>query len=243
MKSVVVGALGAVLSFALGWLCWTAAQLERRVAGADRQLAMLQYSDPIAEYDDIEDSIGSLRRVPWLADDVLADARRHRATARYWLADYAPLALERDTNGKLIEKDPEILFVGANALYRSTRGQAGDRQALIRRLDAVISSYADLMKEHPGYVKASYNYEYVARVRDGIARGRSPQQFDLEASASEGDDSSDDLPQGSTLHGEPGAPPPDKKMEQFKVFAPMRPEEREAIPDDAGKGQKKVRKG
>jgi hypothetical protein len=51
-----------------------------------------------------------------------------------------------------------------------------------------------------------------------------------------------DLPDGRTVHGDPGAPPPNTDMSQFKMHIPIRPEERQGG-SDAGQGKQKVRKG
>ena len=51
-----------------------------------------------------------------------------------------------------------------------------------------------------------------------------------------------DLPGGRTVHGDPGAPPPNTDMTQFKMHIPIRPDERQGG-SDAGQGKQKVRKG
>jgi hypothetical protein len=51
-----------------------------------------------------------------------------------------------------------------------------------------------------------------------------------------------DLPEGRTVHGDPGAPPPNTDMTQFKMHIPVRPDERQGG-SDAGQGKQKIRKG
>jgi hypothetical protein len=51
-----------------------------------------------------------------------------------------------------------------------------------------------------------------------------------------------DLPEGRTVHGDPGAPPPNTDMTQFKMHIPVRPDERQGG-SDAGQGKEKIRKG
>ena len=51
-----------------------------------------------------------------------------------------------------------------------------------------------------------------------------------------------DLPAGPTIHGAPGAPPPDAKMEELQTIAPMEYGDREAQPE-ATPGAKRERKG
>ncbi len=47
---------------------------------------------------------------------------------------------------------------------------------------------------------------------------------------------------GATIHGAPGAPPPDAKMEELQMIAPMEYGDREAQPE-ATPGAKRERKG
>jgi hypothetical protein len=51
-----------------------------------------------------------------------------------------------------------------------------------------------------------------------------------------------DLPAGPTIHGSPGAPPPDTKMEELQMIAPMDYGDREAQPTPTP-GVKRERKG
>ena len=51
-----------------------------------------------------------------------------------------------------------------------------------------------------------------------------------------------DLPLGATIHGAPGAPPPDAKMEELQMIAPMEYGDREAQPE-ATPGARRERKG
>ena len=51
-----------------------------------------------------------------------------------------------------------------------------------------------------------------------------------------------DLPEGKTVHGDPGSPPPNTDMTQSKMHIPIRPDERQGV-SDAGQGKVKIRKG
>ena len=66
-----------------------------------------------------------------------AQLREQQATAGDWLADYAALVLLRDAEGALLEHDPELLLLAANATYRSTHAglDRQDRQGTVRRLE------------------------------------------------------------------------------------------------------------
>ena len=169
----------------------------------------------------------------------IAELREQRATAEYWLANYAALALPRDREGVVLEHDPELLFLAANAAYRSA--QAGldrqDRQATLRQLESVLKAYADVIKSSPDNVDAAYNYEYVARMKDLLTRANQQPRAHLDA------------PLGPpTIHGRPGAVPRGADMTQFKIVIPKqgeekdKGEERKDAPGATG-GKDKVRKG
>jgi hypothetical protein len=237
----------AVVLFAVGLACWRAGQLERRVADAHKQLALLKYDTLEATYDDIERSIGVAGRVPWLTDRLLTDVREQRGATRYWNAEFESFQPARDASGAVIEQEPRLLALVANATYRASPGAGGDRQATLRRLEAALKAYADLLKKQPGDVEAAYNYEFVARLRDTVSRSRPVplSKRDERAGVNPGTfaaTTTGDLPEGRTIHGDPGAPPPKTDMSQFKMHIPVRPDERQGG-SEAGQGGKKVRKG
>ena len=93
------------------------------------------------------------------------------------------------------------------------------------------------MKSRPGHLDAAFNYEYVARMRDFLARGIPQPRVKPEA------------PLGPpTIHGRPGALPRGADMTQFKIVVPKqgeekdKGEERKDAPGATG-GKEKVRKG
>ena len=71
---------------------------------------------------------------------------------------------------------------------------------------------------------------------------RSPQGRIAKTPAAAGPVMGGDLPAGATIHGGPGAPPPDAKMEELQMIAPMEYGDREAQPE-ATPGAKRERKG
>ena len=88
-----------------------------------------------------------------------------------WRADYASLAPQRDAAGSLTETNPALQLVSANAAFRTTQ-QAADRLDAVRRLDTVVKTYADVLRNGGGQVDAAYNYELAVRVRDTLAKPR-----------------------------------------------------------------------
>ena len=99
------------------------------------------------------------------------DVRDLRAEARYWRTDYASLAPQRDAAGSLTETNPALQLVSANAAFRTTQ-QAADRLDAVRRLDTVVKTYADVLRNGGGQVDAAYNYELAVRTRDMLAKPR-----------------------------------------------------------------------
>jgi hypothetical protein len=74
-------------------------------------------------------------------------------------------------------------------------------------------------------VDAAYNYEYIARIRDMLAKAKGARSKDFKPA--EPEVASVDLPTGPTVHGRPGGPPPTVSMNDFKTISPMRFDERE----------------
>src|SRR5438477_3335059 len=167
MRSVVGGLVLAVLLFAAGALSWSEAAATRRVAQSHLRLATLHYD---ADEDAADKPNSLLERLPGmgsLADDV----DRHNATVAYWLARYQSLADPSGANGGgPAPEDPTLLFVAANAQFRASAPRTADAKIAIERLDGVIQAYADVLRRDPSLSDAAYNYEFVARLRDTIAR-------------------------------------------------------------------------
>jgi len=231
-RTVVIRAFAAVVLFAAAWLSWSEARLAARVADARQQMAMLQFviDDSLTPAASVSDYLpGNDGR---LADDI----RRIRATVTYWIGGYDNVMDEGSQ-----ELDPDILLTAANAAFRaSERDSAAPQQEQVQRLDGVLQAYAFVLKASPRHADAAYNYEFVSRLRDAVASrvpGKTPVAPVAAVRARSGD-----LPEGNTIHGRPGGPPPGAKTEEFQVIAPMEYGDREAQPE-ATPGGKIQRKG
>ena len=108
---------------------------------------------------------------------------------------------------------------------------APDRTAALAGLDNAVRLYAAILKK-ADREDVAYNYEFAARARATLTLAKNARTaFSLPA------------PPDTSVHGRAGSPPPTLDMKVFKMFVPMRPDERKTQQPDAGKGQKKERKG
>ena len=231
-RTVLVRSLAAVVLVAAAWLSWSEAQMATRVADARQEMATLRFAidDGLAPSASISDY------VPGSTGSLSANIRRIRATVNYWIGGY-----DNVMDAKSQEVDADILLTAANAAFRtSQRNAAAPQQEQVQQLDGVLQAYAAVLKASPRHADASYNYEYVSRVRDAVASrvaGKAQAAPAVRVRARAGD-----LPDGNTIHGVPGGPPRDAKTEEFQVIAPMEYGDREAQPE-ATPGGKIQRKG
>ncbi|MGH9199705.1 MAG: hypothetical protein ACRD2A_00525 [Vicinamibacterales bacterium] len=233
MKIFAIRAALALVFATGGWLCWREAGLVDDTADARMRLALLR--------DDAADAT-----VPrWNFSDVVlndavpmaAHATRGVATANYWRGRYAD-AMDIGRQ----EIDPGLLLIAANAAFRASQRESSVGQPAVQRLDGVLQAYASVLKAAPRQTDAAYNYEYVARVRDALAQAPLTRTKAEAAAAPTPRSTASDLPTGLTLHGQPGAPPPEVRAEDFQIIAPMEFGDREAQPEPTP-GGKLPRKG
>jgi len=194
---------------------WTTANLDRGLADGAQDLATLQYERAVSTIGDRAG--GLLRRLPGVNESA-GRADSVRDTARYWQG--APGSADAAAKGTLL---------AANDAYHAAMEAGGTWQTVIARLDEVVKQYAAVVREHPEDEDAAFNYEFVVRLRAGIAAGKrniAPNQGGSDV----------------TIHGVPGAPPPGSDMKTFKMIVPMQPDERREA-EQAGRGAARVRKG
>jgi hypothetical protein len=215
MKTIILRLTVAIGLAAGAWWSWAEANAADRRVAAKEQIVTLRF----AEVDDDVD-------------------QATRATAAYWLERYSDVAADPDTDGHNTSTDAEILRMVANAAFRDRQRNPGTGAAAVQRLDAVLQAYASAMKASPRDLDAAYNYEYVARLRDQVARAQGKVKLAPAPAAT----MAGDLPAGSTIHGRPGMPPPEAKMEDLEIIAPLEYGDREAQPE-ATPGGKRERKG
>lgn len=215
MKSMMFRLAVAIVLAVAAWLTWAEAEGAERRADAKQRIVTLQYAE--------------------VEPDVDAATS---ATVAYWLGQYNNVVADTDTSAT----DAEVLRTAANAAFRDSQRDPGAGAAAVQRLDGVLQAYASALKASPRDLDAAYNYEYVARVRDQVARSQGKVKLTPAPAATGVRVMAGDLPAGPTIHGRPGMPPPEEKMEDLEMLAPMEYGDREAQPE-ATPGVKRERKG
>lgn len=215
MRSTFAHVTLIVVLVAAGLVLWRAGQYELAVADAERRLATLRYDEAAAR----AAAPGRLAALMPGAARTAVASRHLKAAAAYWQGEYAAVA-----------GDPEEKLLAANAAFRTLRQQGGPWQVVVGRLDSLVKSYADVLRQDAGSVEAAFNYEYTVRLRAAVAQRKQALPA-MEAS-----------PSSLTVHGWAGAPPDVSDAKKFRVIVPMRPDERLEA-ERAGKGTTKVRKG
>jgi hypothetical protein len=199
-----------------GTVLWFAGRAEERMAAAEYALVTLRYERAAEELDGARGS--------GLFDPLVqrvGGAPTDSAMARYWSGDYEALAESPDATPRLL---------GANAEYRMLRSTGGTYQSFVARLDSIAKQYAEVLRADPGNEDAAYNYEFVLRLRQAAMTAKQTIPG-LDPAAG-----------GITVHGVPGAPPPDSDAKKFKMIVPMMPDERQEA-EEAGRAGRKIRKG
>ena len=232
MRTTFIRLAIAIVFAVAAWLSWSEAKFADRIGDARQQIVTLRYSDVAADLSGgttLSDYLPQQRRLS-------EEARLAKSTVAYWLGRYDDVSADVDDE----EVDAEALLIVANAAFREAQRDPAAGPAAVQRLDGVLNAYASALKASPRNVEAAYNYEFVARYRDQVARtqGKGSKPRSVPAATT----MAGDLPAGPTIHGRPGGPPPEAKMEELQMLAPMEYGDREAQPE-ATPGGKRERKG
>lgn len=233
MKTTMLRLMVAAVLALAAWLSRSESQLSAQVADARQAIATFNHDDADAwtARASLSDYLPGERRS--LADDI----RVAKAHVAYWLGRYDQVAADTTAS----TADGDILLAAANASFRDAQRDTATGPAAAQRLDGVLQAYAAALKSSPRNPEAAYNYEFVARLRDRVAA--SAQMRIPRAPGIAGEPvMAGDLPAGPTVHGSPGAPPPDAKMEDLQMIAPMDYGDREAQPTPTP-GARRERKG
>lgn len=227
--------IGILLLAVVGAVLLMAGRFERRMAIAQEDMAVLDFADPQADYAALEEDLAGL---PLVSERPLKEIRRRRATLQYWQADYADLIQVARTANEADDADsidPEMRVLAANALYRVAQRGPQDRATLLKNLDAAIRAYSEALRAGVERPDIAFNYELAVRMRDEIGGGKRKALTNPK---------SDDTESDPNMHGDPGEPPKDMKVEQFQIRIPMDPKEiKQSQEQAAGTGAPRRKRG
>jgi hypothetical protein len=225
----------AIVLIAVGLVCLMAGLLDRRMAIAEEDMAVLDFADPEAEYVALEEE---LQRVPLVSASPLKEIRRRRAMLQYWQGDYSDLtevARQASDAQDGAELDAELQVLAANALYRVAQRGPQDRATLLKNLDAAIRAYSQALRSRSDRPDVAFNYELAVRLRNAIGAGK------LKALSNPKTEDTESEP---NMHGDPGEPPKELKVEQFQIRIPMDPKEiKQSQEQAAGTGAARRKRG
>jgi hypothetical protein len=231
-----VGIIATVVVLALvGMFFLRVGLLDRRLAIAQEDMAVLDFVDPKAEYAALERDLDKYR---WVARGAFTEIQHRRATLQYWQGDYADL-IEIARTGSQTEGedaiDPEMQVLAANALYRVAERGPQDRVTLLKNLDAAIRAYAAALRAGSERSDVAFNYELAIRMRQEVGAGKRKALQNVKT---------DDTKSEPNMHGDPGEPPKDMKVEQFQIRIPMDPREiKQSQEQAAGTGAARRKRG
>ena len=231
-----IGILAAVVFLLLvGIAALTAGRFERRMAIAEEDMAVLDFADPQADYAALEEQLAGM---PLVSERPLREIRRRRAMLQYWQADYADLVEVARTANDADDPasiDPEMRVLAANALYRVAQRGPQDRATLMKNLDAAIRAYNEALRAGVARPDVAYNYELAVRMRTEIGAGKRKVLTDPKT---------EDIQSEPNMHGDPGEPPKEMKVEQFQIRIPMDPREiKQSQEQAAGTGAPRRKRG
>jgi hypothetical protein len=224
-----------VLLVLIGTAALMAGRFERRMAIAQEDMAVLDFADPQADYAALEEDLAG---IPLVSERPLREIHRRRAMLQYWQSDYADLVEVARTANEAEDADsidPEMRVLAANALYRVAQRGPQDRATLLKNLDTAIRAYNEALRAGIARPDVAFNYELAVRMRSEIGAGKRK----LLTNAKPDDTQSD-----PNMHGDPGEPPKELKVEQFQIRIPMDPKEiKQSQEQAAGTGAARRKRG
>jgi hypothetical protein len=229
VKSVTAYLIAALVFAGLGVAGLTASRLERSLADVQEQTSTQQYRLAQTSLDKADGYLRYAQWIPRVGGDTVREVRARQAALLYWQREYAKvLPAQAEPVAAVDESNVELQLVVANAAFRTGLNGVTERAAALQALNEIANGYLTVLKNNTWSEEAAYNYEYVIRLRDEIAKGRKPP--------------SDQLQSGMDL-GESGAPSDATSTKGFQIYVPLQGEEKAPEGGDAGKASEKVRKG
>lgn len=196
--------LFAGLLAAVGILLLVGAQVERRFAEADRDLATLNLSRAARGYDEVANSLGWIARIPWLFDETTQRIESRSAAVQFWQGNFNALMAEYAApDSPSIGNNVDLQFIVANADYLSRLRPGGSRDLALGALDQGIGVYRRLLETNDTHLEAAFNYELLIRLRAEIAAGESIPDLRL-----------------PTVPGNPGENPEEEMIDDVQIYVP-----------------------
>jgi hypothetical protein len=235
MRRFVSIIIAILILVVVGVVSLMAGRFERRMAIAQEDMAVLDFVDPQADYAALE---ADIERLPLVSERPLREIRRRRAMLQYWQADYTDLVEVARTAAQTEDADaidPEMRVLAANALYRVAQRGPQDRPTLLKNLDAAIRAYNEALRAGVSRPDVAFNYELAVRMREEVGAGKRKVLSNMKP---------DDTESDPNMHGDPGEPPKDMKVEQFQIRIPMDPKEiKQSQEQAAGTGAARRKRG
>lgn len=229
MKTIAGYLAGIIVLVLVGAGLLRTAAFERDLADAQQQLSTMRFAEASASLDKAGEDAKYAGWIPSAGGAAQKEIRAHRASLDYWQQRYdAVLPRQSDPVGAVEGDNVDLQLVVADAAYRAGQSTATDKASTLQALDEAISNYLSVLKNDTWDEDAAYNYEYLVRVRDDIAKGR---KKSVEQST-------------SSQLGAAGAPAKSGAADarKFQIYVPLQGNERgEAA--QAGKGTPIKRKG
>jgi hypothetical protein len=220
--------LAAVVLALAGALFLAAGIVDRAIVRTQEHAVAMTYTEAAEAFDTAERYLQYASWIPSVRRR-LNDVQARRAAMHYWRRDYNQIVPpDADPLAGLPPDNIDLQFIAANAAYRRSQSAAKDRKNALSALDAAINAYVAVLR-NGAHEAAAYNYEYLARLREDIDKGR--RTADLTEKAEDG-------PAGE----QGGVPPQDSNKRDMKILIPLEPSEMDkAI--EPGKGAPIERKG
>jgi hypothetical protein len=231
MRTFIALVVVTVALVVFGYAALGVARLEGHMADAQQRLATLQYDSAKDSLTEAAQYANQARWVPWLGRDDRQEIRARTAALQYWKKEYEELVpAQAEPVAAVGDDNVELQLVVANAAYRLGQGRSKDRAATMKALEEAASGYLTVLKNNTWHTEAAFNYEYIVRLRDELAKGKQPPQPPKDQT-----EESD--------NGESGAPSPATTSKGFQIYIPLEQGEKNPSGGEAGKAAPKERKG
>lgn len=231
MKSFLAFVIAALLLAAFGAACLGVAQLETHMADAQQRVSTLQYDAAKESLAEASQYADHARWVPVLGHDERKEIRAREAAVQYWQKEYeAIVPSQAEPVAAVGDENVELQLVVANGAYRLGQAQSKDKTSTIKALDEAAAGYLTVLKNNTWHPDAAFNYEYIVRLREEMAKGKNPPQPPKDQSQ-------------DADNGESGAPSPATSSKGFQIYIPLEQGEKNPAGGEAGKAAPKERKG